>query len=172
MSRVRWVRAIAAFAVIAAVSACSPTMNWRKAPLGAVAFNLPCKPDSATRNQQIGDKTLSLDIMGCEAVDALFAISQVAVPDEAAARDIQSAWQQQALRSMRAATPEAAPWRSPSWGKSAISIQAMGVDPQGSPIQARLSWFVHEQRLYHLAVYGPKISPEWALTFLEDISLL
>ncbi|BDT70809.1 hypothetical protein os4_03160 [Comamonadaceae bacterium OS-4] len=172
MSRVRWGRAMAAFAVIAAVSACSPTMNWRKAPLAAVAFNLPCKPDSATRNQRIGDKTLSLAIMGCEAGGALFAISQVTVPDEAAARDTQSAWQQQALQSMRAGAPVAAPWTSPPWSKDAISIQATGVDPQGIPIQARLSWFRHEQNLYHLAVYAPKVSPEWALTFLEDISLL
>ncbi|MFZ3118274.1 MAG: hypothetical protein WA159_08145, partial [Variovorax sp.] len=46
----------AAFVVAVALSACSPTFNWREVPVGdaGLVAMLPCKPDRATRAMPLG----------------------------------------------------------------------------------------------------------------------
>ncbi|WP_296511055.1 hypothetical protein [Rhodoferax sp.] len=156
----------------ALLSACTPTMNWRKVPLGDVGFNLPCKPDSATRKQQIGAQTVSLDVTGCEAGGALFAVSHVALASAESHVGLQKAWQQQTLQSMRAHTVGAEAWAPPPWGSHAKAMSATGTDPRGQVVKAHLIWFLRGQHLYHLAIYTPSLSPEWALTFTEDLTPL
>jgi hypothetical protein len=165
------VRALVCTALLSLLHACSPAMNWRKTPVAGVAFNLPCKPDSAVRDQRIGAISLSLSMTGCEADGALFAISHLEVPANATGTAVQQDWQGQILQTLGASSPQPVAWRAPGGGVNAVSVIARGKSPQNRDMQARLTWFQRGNTLYHLAIYAPLLAEEWTFPFLEDISI-
>src|SRR5689334_7855840 len=66
-----------AAAAVFALAACSPTFNWREVPIadaGLVAL-LPCKPDRAERALPLGAESVRVDMAGCEAGGATFAVA-------------------------------------------------------------------------------------------------
>ena len=63
--------------LILLLCACTPALNWRDVRLesadgSALKAALPCKPDNATRKQQLGDIQVDLSMMGCVANDDNF----------------------------------------------------------------------------------------------------
>ena len=59
------------------LAACSPTFNWRDVPLAPAELTalLPCKPDRASRSVPLGGETLQIEMAGCEAGNATFAVA-------------------------------------------------------------------------------------------------
>lgn len=165
---------------LAALAACSPVFNWREVPLGTdgVIALLPCKPDRATRTLPLGAEPVEIEMAGCQAGDATFALARVPVADLAQARERLAAW--------RAATRA-------QWDGAAIDEQAASLpralaapapvalrarDPSGRPgsSQGRMLWFAHAGKSGQLAVYqatvlGEPSSAEAGTTFFEGIHL-
>jgi hypothetical protein len=158
-------------ACLPALLACSPTLNWREARLDRLRLLLPCKPETAQRTLQLGQQTQPLDMMGCEAAGALFAVSRIRAQQEVQASQITSAWRAASLANLHSTSSTDVPWLTPVAGVTGTMLNATGASPQGNVIQARLVWLVAGDDVFHIAVYAPRITPELTDTLLSDIKL-
>ncbi len=159
-----------------ALTACSPALNWRQAPLGGLSFSLPCKPDKAQRMVTLGGRDVALEMQGCEAQGALFAISRARVGEATAIPEVVQAWRASALAAMRADAAAATVLTAPSHAgvpglASAAWLGAVGQRPQGGKVQAQLAWLVWGGDVYHLAVYADALGADMTESFFTDITL-
>lgn len=164
--------AIGAMVIIAVlVTACTPALNWRHVQVQELRAQLPCKPDHATRNVSLAGESVSLEMAGCAADGALFAVSRVEASDAAAAARVMAAWQTQALAALKATDTRPANMQVPRWVSAHTALQASGKNAQGQPTQARLTWLQREARVYHLAVYAEPLTDAMTQPFLEDLQI-
>ena len=78
--------AIKIMVILAGLSACTPTFNWREVRFdqAGVTALLPCKPDRAARLVQLAGQQVSTHMAGCEAGGAMFTAALFEVPPGAA----------------------------------------------------------------------------------------
>lgn len=159
------------------IAGCSPTLNWRQAPLGALQFSLPCKPDKAQREVPLAGKSMSLEMQGCEAGGALFAISRIQVRDTAEVPTVTRAWRESALAAMQSDVGAMRAGLAPNYpqlpGLATVQwLHATGRRPQGGAVQAQLAWLVWGSDVYHLAVYADQLSEEMTEPFFTGLTPL
>lgn len=154
---------------LAALQACTPALNWRQVQLQDLKARLPCKADTATRPVPLAATPLDLQMMGCEADGALFAISHVRAQDTEAATRVVQQWRAFALQALRTEASQPASWQAPAWATQAVSLRAGGQNPKGQPVQARLTWIRRGADVYHLAVYAETLTESITQPFLEDL---
>ncbi|HEX7866983.1 MAG TPA: hypothetical protein VF555_18665 [Variovorax sp.] len=172
-------------AAAALLAACSPAFNWREVPItgaGLVAL-LPCKADRASRALPLGAESVQVDMTGCEAGGATFAIAHASAgsPEQA------EAW----LRAWHAATrgqlgSEAQVTESPASVLRATAVpaplrlEAKAPQPQqqqqGAATPVQVLWFAQSQKdgtvaLYQATVLGRPSSDEASKTFFEGLKL-
>ncbi|SCX74607.1 hypothetical protein [Variovorax sp. EL159] len=167
-----------ALSAAALLAACSPTFNWREVPIaesGLVAL-LPCKADRANRALPLGAESVQVDMTGCEAGGATFAIAHAAANSPVQAEAWLNAWRA-ATRSQLADAQVA---EAPATVQRATAVPApLRLDAQPSqqgaaPVQ--VLWFAQSQKdgtvaLYQATVLGKPSSPEAAKTFFEGLHL-
>nr|WP_295781910.1 hypothetical protein [Rhodoferax sp.] len=176
-----WATAATFALAILATTACSPALNWREVPIEGLVALLPCKPDHATRTVQLGSQNTVLQMSGCEAGGALYAISHVHIADAAQVGATQVAWRQSTLANLRASAVQTqslplaklvpgkaqaraiggTPGSAAPSDTAAFNLEKMdGKRPDGTAVQARLAWLTKGQDIYHVAVYGTKLDQE------------
>lgn len=169
----RW--CVAALVLALATAACSPALNWREVPLESLVALLPCKPDHAERRVQFD--TLNgaipdavLQVSGCEAAGALYAVSHVRVTDAAQVVPTRTAWRQSALATFRAVAVglQAKPLRL---GTILTLEELEGKQADGTAIQAQWAWIVKGQDIYQVAVYGSKLDKEMTELLFSELRL-
>jgi hypothetical protein len=167
----------------ALLAACSPTFNWRDVPMTSTELTalLPCKPDRAERSMPLGGESVTIQMAGCEAGGATFAIASARADNAVQAEAWIGAWRASTRAQWQAATggqvhetpvtvvraaakPE--PWQ----------IEARGTDADGNPNEARVRWFAHAQHdgsvaVYQATVLGKPSAPDAAGTFFEGLRL-
>ncbi|OUM04195.1 hypothetical protein [Variovorax sp. JS1663] len=160
------------------LGACSPVFNWREVPIagdGLVAL-LPCKPDRATRSLPLGaGASIAVDMTGCEAGGATFAVAHATAEDAAQAERWMAAWRA-ATRSQLAGRPAAeAPATLP---RAAAMPEPVRLDVQGAaggPAPAHMLWFAQQRAgkmaLYQATVLGQPVSADARVTFFEGLRL-
>jgi hypothetical protein len=147
---------------------CSPALNWRDVTLGNIALTLPCKPDHAQRKVSLGGESLEMDMVGCEADGALFAVSRLGLPKALSADQLQAHWQTATLQQMKAqGDPVLAPAGTRANALALRKLNASGQATDGRAIQARLAWVAAGPDVYHFAVYAARITPEMAEPFFD-----
>lgn len=167
-----------------ATLACSPALDWREVRLEGLQAMLPCKPDHGERGVQLADLDVRLQMSGCEAGGALYAISHVRVPDAGQAMAVQGAWRSAALANVQARAVQSHPIKlgkpaagqpypagAASGGAALDLLSAQGTQPDGKPVQARLVWITAGNHVYHVAVYGPHLNEEQLETLFTDLRL-
>lgn len=165
------------------LAACSPTFNWRDVPLAPAELTalLPCKPDRADRSLPLGGETLQVQMAGCEAGGATFAVAHARAANLAQAQAWLAAWRAGTRAQWQAATggqiaeapvamPRAAAMPTP-W-----QIEVRGSGPDGKPTEARVRWFAHAQRdgsvaIYQATVLGRPTADDAASTFFDGLRL-
>ena len=175
--RPRWAPLILLTA--AALGACSPVFNWREVPIaddGLVAL-LPCKPDRATRNLPLGGSaSVAVDMTGCEAGGATFAVAHATAEDAAQADAWMRAWRAATRSQLAGAAIVETPATLP---RSAASPAAVRFDVQhggaGGPAPAHMLWFAQQRAgkvaLYQATVLGRPASAEAPSVFFEGLRL-
>jgi hypothetical protein len=154
----------------AALSACSPTFNWREmrlegAPLLAL---MPCKPESATRSVPMLGQPIELHMHSCETGGLTFAVAWAKVDDAARAGEALAQWQQASLASARVAPGAATEWPAAvARADQARGAKAQGSDHQGKPLNTQAVYFAQGNWVYQAAIYGSKL-PEQATTAFFD----
>ncbi len=164
-------RAAGLLAALILLLACSPALNWREVALGHMTALLPCKPDQAQRSMRLGQQDVVLEMAGCEAAGALFAMSHVQAQDSAHAAAVLADWRVASLRNLGATTATELPAPPGRGNAPSLMLQAQGSGSAGPPMQARLAWWRVGNDLYHLAVYAPRLTPEMTETFFSEPQL-
>jgi hypothetical protein len=173
----RYAQFAAFCALLLLISACTPTLNWRDVRLesadgSTLKASLPCKPDSATRKQQLGGILVDLSMMGCVVNDSTFTLSRIPVLDPLAAPKLLAAWQAAAEANVKAIPTAAIP----------VIVSGAGAWPPaarvtlaGATTQAQIIWFAKQSStgltLYQAAFYGKQPRNEAATTFFESLQL-
>lgn len=179
----RWLGLSFALALIA----CSPALNWREVRLEGLTAMLPCKPDHAVRTVRLGADAVEMEMAGCEAADALYAISHVRSPDATQSRNLQVHWRTAILGNLQAKSVQTRDFKLAKAPADAYQVPfnptvtdpgaqwellwAQGQREDASTVQARLLWFSIGADTYHVAVYGARLTPEAVDMLYSDLRL-
>jgi len=164
-----------------ALAACSPTFNWRDTPVGpdGLVALLPCKPDRATRELPMGADRVAVDMAGCEAGGATFAVAHVQAADSAQAEAWLRAWRA-AFRTQLGDAVEvresAAQVPRASLSPAAVRVDAgPAAGGNGLADGTHVMWFAQSRggkmALYQATVIGEPSSAEALATFFEGLHL-
>jgi hypothetical protein len=168
MFRIRWFLAAASLALVA----CSPTLNWREVRVGDADLKamLPCKPDRASRRMAMAGHEVDMQMVGCEAGGALFAVSVVDLVDAGRVAQLQPQWQQAMLQAMKAdpgASTGVYSLKGADASPTPVRLSARGQRPDGSAVQAQAVWFARGTRLFHAAVYAERLNADMVDPFFS-----
>jgi hypothetical protein len=171
---------LAAFALAAAaLAACSPTFNWREVPIAddGLVVLLPCKADRATRTLPLGTESVTVDMAGCAAGGATFAVAHAAADSTAQAEAWMRAWRAATRTQLEGAPVVEAP---AVLLRSALSPAPVRLDAEAAPgngggAPTHVLWFAQQRAgrvaLYQATVLGKPSSPEALTTFFEGLRL-
>jgi hypothetical protein len=158
----------------AALSACSPTFNWRElrpegAPLVAL---MPCKPETATRSVPMLGQPTELHMYSCETGGLTFAVAWAKVGDSAKAGEALAQWQQASLASVRVAPGAATAWAAAVARADQVQgAKGQGSDHQGKPLNTQAVYFAQGNWVYQAAMYGPKLPEQATTAFFDGLAL-
>jgi hypothetical protein len=155
--------------LLVAMTACTPSLNWRGVQLGRLDTLLPCKPDTATRQVELAGQSLVMDMVGCEAGGALFAISRIKAADAQQASMLLRVLRQASLDNVRMQV--AKPSANSGNAETSLDLLVDGQRPDGSPLQARFRWLQFDTEVYQLAAYAPLLSGDLTDGLLSDARL-
>ena len=161
------------------VMGCSPALNWREARFATAPLRvlLPCKPDKATRDVDMGGQTLALEMQGCAASGMTFAVSHVVVPDVARAAPLLEGWRRAVLSHLGATEVHEMPWSPPgAWVMpQAVRLQGKTARAGGEAMVLGAAWFARIDgagvHLFHAIVLTPQPESEATETFFAGMAL-
>ncbi|KQX35074.1 hypothetical protein [Variovorax sp. Root434] len=169
-------------AAAALLAACSPTFNWREVPVAesGLIVLLPCKADRANRALPLGAESVQVDMTGCDAGGATFAIAHASAsgPEQAEAwlRAWHAATRGQLGEAQVAETPASV--QRATAAPAPLRLDAQPRQQQGASASApvQVLWFAQSQKdgtvaLYQATVLGKPSSPEASKTFFESLRL-
>lgn len=161
-----------------ALSACSPTFNWREARLESTPLQalLPCKPQTAQRTVPLAGDPTELHLLACEAGGLQFAIAWAEVAAPAQVPQALAAWRSASLHAIgvRSVPGDEA---STAWAASVpgatqtLGVQASGQNPAGGAVQTRAVYFAQGNQVFQAAVYGERLPTEALEAFFGGLRL-
>jgi hypothetical protein len=161
-------------ALIAVLAACSPTFNWREVrPDGvALGFLLPCKPDKAEKTVPLGGRPVPMQLLGCDAGGATFAVAVADVGEAARIPAVLVEWQAATLANMRAGgtAPQIAPLKL-AGAQQPVLVTAEGRRGDGSAVTGRAAYFARGTQVFQAVMYSAKPEPDAAETFFSSLKL-
>ena len=157
--------------------ACTPALNWREVRLesadgSVLKASLPCKPDAATRRQQLENIQVELSMMGCVANETTFTLSRIPLGNPLEAPKVLAAWQAAGVTNLEAKNT---PLATTTVSGAGAWPPAVRVTLVGKNAQAQMLWFAKQTAtgvtLYQAALYGKQPSNEAITTFFESLQL-
>lgn len=152
--------------LLAGVAGCTPSLNWRDVQLGKLTTLLPCKPDTGMRDVVLGGQAWRMDMAGCEADGALFAISRVQAATAAQAAGLLAALRQASLAQVGAKTESPTGAGAPA--PDAMELQVDGLRANGSALQVHFKWMVQGAEVYQIAAYADHLAAEQTEPLLRE----
>ncbi len=156
------------------LQACSPSLNWRDVrPEGtSLALLLPCKPDKAQRTVPLGGVATELNMLGCDAGGATFAVASADIGDAARVSEVLAQWQKLTLANMKA-TPGAQVLPLKVVGSapvpSAVLVKAQGQRGDGQAVTGHAAYFAKGTQVFQVVMYAGKAAPEASETFFSSL---
>lgn len=159
--------------LLAALAACSPTLDWRelRAEPADLQVMLPCKPDKGARRVPLAGPEVELQVLGCEAGGATFAVLQADVGDPVRAAQALVQWNQATLANLKAGSPRATHF-VPTGAldlPGSQRVAAEGRRPDGSTVQGEAAYFARGTRVFQAVVYADRVTPAMAQPFFEGL---
>ncbi len=156
-----------------ALSACSPTFNWREVrpDHSRLSLLLPCKPDKAQKVVPLGGQPTTLSMLGCDAGGATFAVAVADLGDASQVASVLVLWQNLQLANMKAGTVQPVPLTVPgaSLQPAAVRVSAQGQRSDGTAVSAQAAYFAQGSQVFQAVLYAPKIDPDVAETFFSSL---
>jgi hypothetical protein len=149
-------------------------LNWRDVrldPTPIVAL-FPCKPERAARDVSMGDQTLSLNLLACDAGDAKFALAYADTRDADKIGPLLALWRTVTLANMRATAPADVPVNIKGvTALSANGVLANGARPDGSAVVLQAVWFASGTHIFQASIYSDVARPQVAETYFSGLRL-
>jgi hypothetical protein len=155
--------------LLAGAPGCTPSLNWRDVQLGGLTTLLPCKPDTAARDIVLKDRSYRMDMAGCEAGGAVFAISRVQAGSAAEAPILLETLRQASLALVQAKPAPATP--AGALAPTGLDLQVDGARPDGSALQVHFRWLVQGTYVYQIAAYADQLLIEQTEPLLREARL-
>lgn len=176
---VRYSRAVLALgAVLVAVAACSPVLNWRQVRVDAqVQALFPCKPDQVERSVSLESGTTPARMWSCDAGEATWSVTQFDLPASDAATATLRQLRHKLLLHLKGSEElgEPANLKGMTPNEEARRSHIRGVRSDGSALVADAVWAARGARIYQVVVLsrpsGPAVSHEAVTEFLGGITL-
>ncbi|MES2192471.1 MAG: hypothetical protein V4454_20315 [Pseudomonadota bacterium] len=153
---------------------CSPSLNWRDVrPEGtSLALLLPCKPDKVQRTVPLGGAPTELNMLGCDAGGATFAVASADVGDAAKVADVLAQWQKLTLANMKA-SPAVQVLPLKVAGAAAmppsVLVKAQGQRADGSAVTGHAAYFSRGTQVFQVVMYAARLAPEASETFFSSL---
>ena len=159
-------------ASVLVLAACNPALNWRevRAEPTELTVLLPCKPDRGARVVPLAGRDTPLNMLGCEAAGATFAVAFADTTDPGQAAVVLTQWRAATLANMRAGTPAQQPF-TVAGGVVALRVAAGGQRADGKPVQSQALYFSQGPRVYQAVIYADKLPADVADTFFGGLRL-
>jgi hypothetical protein len=167
------------------LSACTPTFNWREVTVPDTRLQslLPCKPDSVTREVDMGPPErplrLVLTMLGCATGDATFAIATLELPPtpSESPQTMLDQWRVANLAAFTSVSRHApsvniAPFTVA--GKTpppAQKVTASGLDATGQAMRSHALYFSEGRRMFYAVILSSRISAEVDDSFFSGLNL-
>lgn len=161
-----------------ALSACSPTFNWREVRQDATPLQalMPCKPETAQRSVPLAGSPTELHLLACETGGLRFALAWVELDAPAQVPQALAAWRSASLQAIgvRSLPGDEA---STAWAASVpgatqtLGVQASGQNPAGGAVQTRAVYFTRGTQVFQAAVYGERLPAEALEAFFGGLRL-
>ena len=160
-------------ALLLALQACSPALNWREVRVDSTPLLalFPCRPDQGVQSVALGERAVKMTMMGCEAGGAMFTLAQV---DRSGAGDdaaLIALWRTGTLATMQGVQTREAPFllKKVSASPAPQQLRAAGKRADGSPVVLRAAWFAVGGAVYQVAVYADADNDAVVQTYFEGL---
>ena len=158
--------------MVLGLAGCTPALNWRAVNLDGMSTWLPCKPDRAQRELEIGEQKITMEMAGCEAQGVMYAVSHARVQAASESQAVTVAWQRASFKQMLAGAPQQTIFQTrgekPATGQF---FKLTGARSNGQVLEAQLAWVVLGTEIYHLAMYSQAISSDQADPFFSEVKI-
>ena len=165
--------ALSALSCLCALSACSPTFDWREVRLepSNLKAMLPCKPDKASRPVPMAGRQVELQVLGCDAGGATFALLSADLGDATRSGEALAHWKQATLSNLRTAKGQERPFLPPGGIalRESLQVVATGARADGSRVESHAAYFARGSQVFQAVVYADTLKPEWADTFFNGL---
>ena len=169
--RTAWRRAAVCAAVVAALGACTPTLDWRsvRLPDTQLVAELPCRPSRFQRDVVVAGVPLKLFMLSCEAGGVTYGVATAEVGDPARVDAVLFALRDAATAAIRSAQVRAGALRvdgvTPFSGNS--SAHRHGKRPDGETVDESIRVFARGTRVFQASAVGLSL-PDDALRPFEE----
>lgn len=158
--------------MVLGLAGCTPALNWRAINLDGMSTWLPCKPDRAQRQLEIGEQKIIMEMAGCEAQGVMYAVSHARVQAASESQAVTVAWQKASFKQMLAGAPQQSVFQTrgekPATGQF---FKLTGARSNGQVLEAQLAWVVLGTEIYHLAMYSQAITSDQADPFFSEVKI-
>lgn len=166
---------IAAWLGVAALTACSPALDWRQVqpPGWSLVAALPCRPDTAERRVPLAGAAVVLGMWSCAAGSQVFAVASADVGDPArvgpALQGLSAAVRDNIAGTLTEDAAAQVPGMTPH--PAARQQRLAGRRPDGQPVQAQLLVFAYGTRVFQASVLGPQVADAQARPLFESLGV-
>jgi hypothetical protein len=160
-------------ATLLTLAACSPTFNWREVRAEAMPLKamLPCKPDKGARTVPMADRQVQLQVLGCEAGGATFALLSGDVVDPLRSGEVLAQWRQATLANLRSSGAQDRPFL-PAGAMAlpqSLRVTAVGQRADGSKVESQAVYFARGSQVVQAVIYADQVPAEAADTFFAGL---
>ena len=174
---------MAASASLLALSACSPTFNWRdvRPDNTRLSLLLPCRPSKVQKIVPLGGRPTELSMLGCDAGGATFAVAVADLGDASKVAAVLVQWQNLTLANMKAPPAGAADGAAPATQvlplklagtaiqPPAVLVKARGQRPDGTAVTGQAAYFAQGSQVFQVVLYADKVTPEVSESFFSSL---
>ena len=167
-------RAAAALITAIALTACSPSLNWREVRDGDAGYTvlLPAKPASHARDVNLGDLKVNMQMTAAEVDDMNFAVASAAIDDDAQRKAALDMMQQAMVKNIGGSITRQKTLTLKD-GTMVTEIEAGGTTAGGRRLALFARFAMKAPRVYQAVAIGPQqsLTAEVAETFLTSFTL-
>ncbi len=161
--------------IACALSACTPTLNWRdtRPADSAVSLLFPCKPDRFTRSLVLVGEKVQMSLNSCATGNVTYALSHAEFSDAAHVSLAVQAMHAAAAGNLGGAAAVVSPLAVPGMTPNPLTQRwsVNGKRAEGSAVQQQFSVFSGGLRVYQASVIGQTLDPVAADTFFGSLKL-
>ena len=160
-------------AILLGLAACSPTFNWRevRAETAPLKVLLPCKPDKAARTVPMAARQVELQVLGCEAGGATFAVLSGDIVEPLRAGEVLAQWKAATLANMRSTGGQDRPFL-PAGAMAlpqSLRVTAAGQRTDGSKVESQAVYFARGSLVVQAVIYADRVPGEAADSFFAGL---